>query len=146
MSDQMSASGTRSSSEQVSGWAAGWALFAGIMMVMIGTFDAIEGLVALFNDKFYVVTPHYVFEADVTTWGWVHLLVGVLVGVAGFFVFSGQLWARIVGIVAAVVSAIANFLYIPYYPLWSLLIIAMDVAVIWALCKYSRTVAENAWL
>jgi hypothetical protein len=130
--------------EPVSGWAIGFALFAGVMMVMIGTFQAIEGLAAILNDKFYFVTRNYVYNIDVTAWGWIHLLLGILVGVAGFFVFTGQLWARIVGITFAVLNAIAQFLFLPHYPVWSLLMIALDVFVIWALCVYGRREAEQS--
>jgi hypothetical protein len=85
-----------------------------------------------------VTTPDYIFSFDLTGWGWVHLLLGILAAVAGFAVLQGQTWARVVGIVLAGLSMIANFLFLPYYPLWSLLIIALDVAVIWALATYRR--------
>src|SRR4051812_7569566 len=97
--------------EPASGWAVGFALFGGIMMVMIGMFQALEGLVAILNDQFYVVAPNYVYDIDVTTWGWIHLLLGTLVGVAGFLVFSGQVWARAVGVGFAVLNAIAQFFF-----------------------------------
>jgi hypothetical protein len=76
------------------------------------------------------------FQFDVTTWGWIHLLVGLLVLFAGIAVMSGQTWARAIGIILAGLSALANFVFIPYYPFWSLLIIALDVFVIWALAVY----------
>ncbi len=118
------------------GWATGLALFAGVIMIMLGIFQAIAGLAAIIEDKFYVVTPNYAYQIDVTGWGWIHLIVGVFVVLAGVYVLSGQLWARIVGITIAVLSALANFFFIPYYPLWALLIIALDVFVIWALATY----------
>jgi hypothetical protein len=129
--------------EPPSGWAVGFALFAGIMMVMIGTFQALEGLVAILNDKFYVVTPNYTYDIDVTTWGWIHLVVGLLVAAAGFFVFSGQMWARVVGIAFAALNAVAQFVFLPHYPIWSLLMIVLDVFVIWALCVYGRRAAAD---
>jgi hypothetical protein len=119
-----------------SGWVIGFTVFAGVMMIMIGVFQAIVGLAAIVNNTFYRVTPNYVFEFNVTGWGWLHLIFGILVALAGFAVLSGQLWARIVAIVLAVLSAIANFLFIPYYPLWSILIIALDIVVICALVSY----------
>ena len=122
-------------------WASGFVVFAAIMLIMTGTFQALNGLVAIFEDQFYVVTPNYLFEFDVTTWGWVHLLVGVAVATAGVFVMRGSTWAIIVGITVAVLSAIENFMYIPYYPVWSLLIIALDVVIIWALVVHGREVA-----
>jgi hypothetical protein len=121
----------------------GWGLvvFAGVMMIMLGTFHTLTGLTAILKDKFFVSTPNYLISVDVTSWGWIHLIGGVVVAVAGFFVFSGAAWARAIGIVLAGVSAIANFLFIPYYPFWSLLMIALDIFVIWALAVHRREVA-----
>jgi len=96
--------------------------------------------VALFQDDFYVATPNYLLQLDVTTWGWIHLLVGLLVLVAGFAVLSGKVWARVIGVVLAVLSALANFAFIPYYPFWSLTIIAIDVIVVWALTAHGRDI------
>lgn len=145
MADQVSVPRSAESAEPVSSWAAGFAIFAGIMMVMIGTFQAIQGLAAIVKDQFYVVGRNYAFEVDVTTWGWIHLLLGILVGVAGFFVFSGQPWARAVGVTFAVLNAIAQFFFLPYYPVWSILMIALDVAVIWALCVYGRDAVRSGY-
>ncbi|MGH1562177.1 DUF7144 family membrane protein [Mumia sp. DW29H23] len=122
-------------------WATGFILFAGVMMIMIGVFHAIAGLVALIDDEFYVTTPNYILQFDTTTWGWIHLIVGVVVALAGFAVIAGQTWGRVVGIVLAVISAIANFAFLPYYPFWSTLIIALDVFVIWALAVHGRDYA-----
>jgi hypothetical protein len=126
-----------------SGWAVGGAVFAATMMIMIGIFQALAGLEAIFKDQFFVATRNYLYKVDVTTWGWIHLVVGVIVLLAGFSVLSGRVWARAVGIVMAVLSAVANFLFIPYYPFWSLLIIALDVFVIWALASYGREAARR---
>ena len=117
-------------------WALGIAVFAGILMMAIGIFQIIAGFAALLNDEFYRITPHYVFKLDTTTWGWVHLLAGVAVAVAGYAIFAGKRWARGVGIAVAGLSATANFLTVPRYPVWSLLMVALDVAVIWALAVY----------
>jgi hypothetical protein len=124
-----------------SGGAVGLVVFAAIMMIMIGVFHAISGLAALFDDTFYVATPNYLLEFDVTTWGWIHLIAGILVALAGVALFSGQTWARVVGIMLAFLSAIANFAFIPYYPVWSLLMIALNVFVIWALAAHGREMA-----
>jgi hypothetical protein len=113
------------------------------MMMMAGVFQAFAGLVAIFENEFYVATRDYVFQLDATTWGWIHLLVGVVMGLAGWGVLSGQTWARVVGITLAVLSAITNFLFIPYYPVWSLLIIAVDVLVIWALAAHGGALRRN---
>lgn len=140
MSDQMS--GYRAAARrETSGWAVGGAIFAATIMIMVGIFQALNGLVAIFKNSFYVVTRNYLFNLDVTAWGWIHLIMGVLIFIAGFALLSGQTWARAVGIILASLSAIANFMFIPYYPLWSLLIIALDVFVIWALASYNREAA-----
>ena len=127
--------------QATSGWAVGFILFAGIMMIMVGIFQALQGLVAIFENEFYVATRNYLFEFDATAWGWIHLLIGLLVALAGWGLLSGRTWARAVAITLAVLSAIANFLFIPYYPFWSLLIIAVDVFVIWAIAAHGREVA-----
>ena len=121
-----------------SGLAVGSIVFAGVAMMMIGTFHAFQGLVALFNDDFFVVGQKLMFEFDLTTRGWIHLIVGIVGAVSGFFVFNGKVWARAVGIAVAAVSALLNFMWLPYYPIWSLVIIALDVLVIWALSVHGR--------
>jgi membrane protein insertase Oxa1/YidC/SpoIIIJ len=118
-----------------SGWAVGGITFAGVMMILIGSFQAIAGLVAIIDDDFYVVGENYTFDIDTTAWGWIHLLLGVLVVLAGIYLFSGATWAAAVAVVLAVISAIANFFFIPYYPFWSLLLIAMAIWVIWSLTQ-----------
>ena len=125
-----------------SGAAVGLTLFAGVLMITVGVFQAIQGVVALFNDTFYVVGQKWTFTFDVTTWGWIHLLAGALLVVAGFFLFQGAVWARVVGVGVAILSAVLNFMWLPYYPVWSMLIIALDVFVIWALTVHGRDVAK----
>ncbi|MFG2006276.1 hypothetical protein ACGFNU_44725 [Spirillospora sp. NPDC048911] len=119
-------------------WALGLAVFGGIMMLLVGILQGIAGISAIAQDDFYVTTPNYVFEWDPTAWGWVHLGIGVLVGFAAFGVFAGMAWARAVGMAVAAASAISNFMGIPNYPVWSITLIALDVAVIWALAVYMR--------
>ena len=119
-------------------WMVGMTTFAGIMLIISGAFNVIEGLVALFRNEVYVAGPEYVFAFDLTAWGWTHLIVGAVVAAAGFGVLSGQVWGRTVGVALAVLSMLANFLFIPYYPVWSLLIIALNFFVIWALIAYKR--------
>jgi hypothetical protein len=128
--------------EDISGWAAGFILFAAVMMIMVGIWQALAGLVAIFENEFYVATRSYLYEFDATTWGWIHLVVGLIVAFAGWGLLSGQTWARIVGITVAALSATANFLFIPYYPFWSMLIIAADIFVIWALAAHGRRFKE----
>ena len=127
--------------DQTTSWSVGFILFAAIMMIMVGVFQALQGLVAIFENEFYVATRNYLFEFDATAWGWIHLLIGLLMAFAGWGLLSGRTWARMVAITLAVLSAIANFLFIPYYPIWSLLIIAVDVFVIWAIAAHGREVA-----
>jgi len=131
--------------EETSGWAVGFILFAAIMMIMAGIFQALDGLVALFNDTFYVTTRNYTFQFDVTTWGWIHLILGIVVALAGWGLLSGRTWARVVGITVAVLSAIANFLWLPYYPFWALIIIALDVLVIWAIAAHGGQLRQERY-
>lgn len=127
---------SRSSAPTPSGWV-GWLVYAGIMMILVGSFQAIDGLIALFNDDLYVVRPNgLVVNVDYTAWGWVHLLLGIVLVGAGAAVFSGRVWGRMIGVIAAVVSAVVNFAFIPAYPVWSLLIITVDVLVIYALIAH----------
>jgi hypothetical protein len=121
--------------QPLSGWAESGITFAATMMLLIGFFEAIAGLSAIFDDQFYVVTANYAFDLDVTAWGWVHLLLGILLLVAGWGLFSRSTWAGALAIVLAVLSAVANFFFIPYYPFWSILVIALCVWVIWALTR-----------
>ena len=129
--------------KQPSGWAIGWTAFAGIIMVMAGGWWMISGLVALFNSEFYVVTQKWILQFDVTTWGWVHLIIGLLVLLAGIGLFSGKVWARVVGVIIAVFMGLASFAWLPYYPVWAILYIAASVAIIWALTVHGRDITES---
>ena len=129
---------------QPSGAAVGFILFAAIMMIMAGVFQAISGLVAIFQNEFYVATRNYLFQFDATTWGWIHLLVGLIVAFAGWGLLSGRTWARVVGITVALVSATANFLFIPYYPFWALTIITLDIFVIWAIAAHGGELRDRS--
>lgn len=117
--------------EQRSGWAVGWSYFAAVMLMLIGVFHAIAGIAAIAKNQFFVVGAEYVFKFDVTTWGWIHLIGGIIVFIAGIGVLSGNVAARTIGVIVAGISAILNFLWLPYYPVWSIVVIAIDVAVIW---------------
>jgi hypothetical protein len=125
---------------QPSGWAMGWITFAAFMMIIIGAFQVIAGLVAIIDDNFYVVGKEYVFKFDSTTWGWIHLLLGILVGLAGISLFSGAIWARTVGVIMAMISAIVGFAWLPYYPVWGIIIVAIAVSVVWALTAHGRDI------
>ena len=125
----------RRDTTEVSGWVTGGYAFAIVMLVIIGVFQAIAGLVAIIDDDFYVVGQNYTFNFDTTGWGWIHLLLGLLLILVGYFLYTGAVWAVVFAIVLAGLSAIANFFFIPYYPFWSILLIALDVWVIWALTR-----------
>src|SRR3982751_6130152 len=120
---------------RISGWVVGGITFAGTLLLMIGAFQAIAGLAAIINDNFFVVTKNYSFDLDVTAWGWIHLILGILLGLTGWGLWAGRTWAAVGAITLAVLSAIANFFFIPYYPFWAILIIGLDVWVIWALTR-----------
>jgi hypothetical protein len=140
--DAYSSSRARRAEREASGTAVGFILFAAIMMLMSGVFQAIQGLVGIFENEFYVATRNYLFQFDATTWGWIHLIGGIIVALAGWGLLSGQTWARTVAIIVAVLSAIANFAFIPYYPFWSLLIITLDIFVIWAVAAHGGSMRE----
>lgn len=126
------------STQSVSPWAHGIAVFAGVAMIVGGAFQALEGLAGIIKDKWLVVLPNYIYAFDITAWGVIHLLVGLALVVIGVSLLRGQTWARVAGMIAAVVSAILNFVWLPYSPWWALLIIAVDFLVIWALAQYLR--------
>ncbi len=121
-----------------SGWV-GWIVFAGVVMIVLGAFQVIEGLVAVFKHGYYLVASNnLVVHVNYTTWGWVHFAIGVVIVLVGFGVMTGQMWARIIGIGLAVISAIVNLAFIAAYPVWGILIIALDVIVIYALAVHGR--------
>lgn len=127
---------------EASGWAIGWTMFASTMMLLIGFWHAIAGVVALFENEFYAVGQEYIFHFDVTTWGWVHLLLGIVIILAGLGLYRGAVWARTLGVIMAVISAIAAFAWVPYYPIWALMIAASAVFVIWALTAHGSEFAD----
>ena len=113
------------------------------MMVLGGAWWIMAGIVALVNDTFYVVGNEYIFQFDVTTWGWIHLLLGIVILFAAYGLFSGAVWARTVGVIIAVVWALFAFAWLPWYPLWAILLITISVFVIWALTAHGRDLAET---
>jgi|tagenome__1003787_1003787.scaffolds.fasta_scaffold19722714_2 hypothetical protein len=119
-------------------WSTGFAMFAGAVLIVTGICQALAGIAALFRDEVFVTTPNYIYAFDVTAWGWVHLILGAAIALTGLGVLQGQTWARVVGIMLASLSIIANFLFLPHYPIWSLVLIALDIAVIWALVREQR--------
>jgi hypothetical protein len=129
-------------SDEPSGWAAGWAFFAAVMLVIAGTFQIISGIVAIAKDEFFVVNKDWVFSGDLTTWGWIHLILGIVVVLVGFGILSGNVFARVIGVLIAGVSAIANFAFLPFYPVWSIVLIAVDITIIWALTAHGRDIQK----
>ena len=127
-------------SEQRSGVAVGFTAFAGVIMGVAGFFQMIAGFGAILEDKVYAVGQDYVFSFDVTTWGWIHLLIGLVLVGSGVGVFYGSVLARSVGVLVAGLSAVANFAFLLGWnqPFWSMLIIGLDVVIIWALTMHGR--------
>jgi hypothetical protein len=117
---------------EVTGWV-GWIYFAGFMMIMLGIFQSIAGLTALLNDKFYVATTSHLVAFDVTTWGWIQLLLGIIVISAGMSLFSGRMWARVVGVLLASTNLVTQFAFVNAYPVWSIIMMTVDVMIIYAL-------------
>jgi len=125
-----------------SGWAVGFVVFAAVMMMLAGGFQTIAGIAAIFEDEFFVVGPNYVYDLDVTAWGWIHLIAGIIVALAGLALFQGAVWARTVAVILACVSILASFLWMPFYPVWSIAVIVFDVFVIWAVTAHGRDVTN----
>lgn len=118
--------------------AGGLTVFAAVLLFISGSLDFCRGLSAVLRDKVFLTTPNYVYEWDLTGWGWTHMVLGVIAVAVSLGLFVAMKWARVVGVIIAGLMIIANFLSIPYHPLWSLTLIAMDGFIIWALCVVRR--------
>ncbi|GHF58457.1 hypothetical protein GCM10010218_44710 [Streptomyces mashuensis] len=114
--------------------AAGLTVFAAVMLLLVGFLDLLRGISAIVHDSVYVHTPDYVYRFNVAGWGWIHLFLGIAAIMVGIGLFKVSTWARVLGIVIAGLVLLANFLFLPYYPLWSLVVIALCAFVIWGLC------------
>ncbi len=125
----------------VTGWV-GWSAFAGVVMLLSGIFGVFQGLVALFNNDILLVGAQNVWLVNITTWGWVHVLVGVLLIAAGASVFKGNVFGRVVGVLLALLSAVVNLAFVPYYPVWSVVVIVVDVLIIYALTVHGSEMKE----
>ena len=131
------------STTKTSGWT-GWVVFAGVILMTIGIFAAIQGLVALIGpSSYYVVTEGGLWLLDVTGWGWWNLILGLLLVGVGAALLAGQTWARVVAIILVILNAVSALLLIPAQPWWSLIVIALDVLVIYALIVHGREVRED---
>jgi hypothetical protein len=127
----------------MSGWV-GWVVFAGIMMVILGSFHAIEGLVALFQDEYFLVSKNgLTVHVDYTVWGWIHLIGGIIVVCAGVALFAWRTWARAIAVIIATISAIVNIGFLSAYPIWSTIMITLDILVIWALTVHGGELREE---
>ncbi|WP_433383482.1 DUF7144 family membrane protein [Actinoplanes sp. CA-142083] len=132
--------GRPGSAPGMTGWV-GILAFAGIMMVLLGLFHVIEGIVSLADDSFYKErAAELALGISYTAWGWIHVVVGVIAVAAGTGIFLGMMWARVTGVLICVVSAFSSMLFLPAYPVWSTILIAVDVLVIYALVVHGREV------
>jgi hypothetical protein len=123
------------------GWT-GWITFAGVMMIIGGTVNLIYGIIAAVNDEWVVWTNRADVYLDISEWGWAHIILGGVVLLSGIGVFSGNILARTVAVILASISLIANFFFIPVYPLWALTVITIDALVIWALTAHGGEMRE----
>jgi hypothetical protein len=116
------------------GFAGGIVVFAAVMLLIAGVLDVFRGIVAIAKDDVIVSTPDYTFQWDTAGWGWIHLILGAVTVLVALGLFQGSLWARIIGVLMAGLLILSSFLSLPYYPVWSIVLIAMGGFVIWALC------------
>lgn len=138
-----SASTRHSDPEGMSGWA-GWVYFAGIMMMLAGIFQFIAGLVAIYRNEVFVVGANSLLVFDYSQWGWIHLIIGVLLFLAAFSVFAGGAFGRALGSMLAGLSAIANFAFFTAYPLWTIIVITIDILIIYALLVHGNELKDRA--
>ncbi|MEU5320834.1 hypothetical protein AB0G67_29370 [Streptomyces sp. NPDC021056] len=119
-------------------WATGLTAFAAVMLFLVGLLDLFRGIMAIAEDDIFVTTRNYVFEFDLTGWGWIHLSLGVVAVIVSIGLLRTSTWARVLGVAIAGLVIIANFLSLPYYPVWSVVMIAISAFIIWALCVVPR--------
>ncbi|MFC9605471.1 hypothetical protein ACFTTN_18620 [Streptomyces niveus] len=124
-------------------WATGGAMFAGVLLFVDGILAVLNGVVSIARDNVYTLNGSYTYQFTLTSWGWIHLVVGVLLVLTGLGIMSGAPWARVIGVGMASVSIVANFMWLPYQPVWAVIAIAIGVFVIWSLLTdRSRTPAR----
>jgi hypothetical protein len=120
---------------RASGWAVAGVVFGGTLMLLIGFFQAMIGLAAISQSEFYTVPGRYEFDLSINTWGWIHLIIGAVVAITGLLLLARKEWAKLLALCVLVASAVSQFFFIPYYPFWAILVIALDVWVIWSLTR-----------
>ena len=113
----------------------GVSVFAGVLLATLAVFQMLEGLAAILEDEIFVTGVEYVYKFDVTTWGWIHLVIGAVGLAVGLGILTGRSWALVAGMVLAVISALSQFMFMPIYPFWALLLISLNILVIWALAN-----------
>lgn len=126
---------------EVTGWV-GWIGFAVLMLFITGIFHMITGLVALFTDTVYFLAEENIWVLDYTTWGWAHIIAGLLAVLAASSLSQGHLYGKTFAVLVALASLVANMMFIPIYPVWSLLIIVIDILVIYAVTVHGNEVKE----
>jgi len=144
--------GGRTAPTTPTGWV-GWIWFAAVLLIVVGAFNAVSGLVALFRKSYYYnyIDNYYgnvdtgILVFNLTTWGWIHLVIGVLAVITGIVLFSGAMWARVVAVILVAINAIAQLAFLSVYPVWATLIIALDVLVIWAVIAHGAEVKAKYW-
>ncbi|MGX1501797.1 UNVERIFIED_CONTAM: hypothetical protein RKD43_000422 [Streptomyces graminofaciens] len=134
----MTATHTRQADSTRQEVASGLTVVGGVLLMIVGVLDICRGIMAIAEDDIFVTTPDYVFEFDLTGWGWIHVALGALAVLISLGLVRAATWARIAGVAIAALVVIANFLSLPYYPIWSVVMIAMSAFIIWALCVVRR--------
>lgn len=119
------------------GIAAGTSIGAAVVLTTVGILQLLQGIAAVAEDELFVVGQEYTFKFDFTTWGWIHIVAGAVMILVGIALITGATWARVAAIVIAALSILLNFMWLPYYPWWSILVIALDVVVIWAVSTWN---------
>jgi hypothetical protein len=109
-------------------------MFASVLLLVDGVLGVLKGIAGIASNDVYTRIDDYVFKFDVTSWGWIHLVLGVILVLVGVGILKGATWARVAGVVLASLNIVANFMWLPYTPVWAIVTIAIDVFVIWALC------------
>jgi len=129
--------------QEVTGWV-GWIYFAGFMMLLIGFFQSILGLTALLNNQFYLSLHGRLLVWNYTAWGWIHLIFGVIILLAGMSLFTGSTWTRVVAVILTTFNLMAQFAFVSVYPVWSIIMMVIDVLILYALTVHGGELKETA--